>query len=574
MIIRFFAKYWRLLFDIALIAVLVFLIILWNPFGIFGGGTKLQKTANIVTQVRDIGELVTAEYYGEVIASLHETRFEILAADSVDEKAYDWFVLLKYDLYDILLENEKNRDQRKALEQYVNTLFQGGGEYSGFIGFYREVVMNRRKHKAKKLKQDYAEVITNLFSDIEKKRRKLDDNEFYSYLNENFYSPESYSQYSRKKVSDELKKKNLAMIGRGWVKAGYDLSRLHENRVIYNKDLAEIHLFGVSPKIIDADINPWFIPENRIQGFQILAASGNVTFNEVVEVKLQCIQKLRDKALEADILGRAEIYGNESLKNFFSLLTGTEIKRVVLHANVLDAELDEIVQDGVISAIETQKINKSVKAQLDEIDSLSKNDDRDREIAATRMQLLHEYITELKKYPWRDANSSLNFSFYAARANKYLFTNEILVAGEANNYIQLANLRYPVMFTVKDSANPDSVKFNVPAEIVKSLVWFDDSTQFMSEFNDFALYLHELKPAMIVKQGNAEIEIPYATDQYPDFRKLMYPQPGMDSVLQTILNPDSLEVLAIASKLQQPDESDNTEGFVTRLRAWATRKSN
>ena len=68
--ISFIIKHWRLLVDMAIVVGVVIAFTFWDPFKIFNK-RKLLDTANLVTEVRDIGQLVTAEYFGEVISSLN-----------------------------------------------------------------------------------------------------------------------------------------------------------------------------------------------------------------------------------------------------------------------------------------------------------------------------------------------------------------------------------------------------------------------------------------------------------------------------------------------------------------------
>jgi hypothetical protein len=55
--------------------------------GIFGGGVKLKNTANMVAEVNQIGQLVTAEYYGEVIASIDEARLDLIQDENISNNA-------------------------------------------------------------------------------------------------------------------------------------------------------------------------------------------------------------------------------------------------------------------------------------------------------------------------------------------------------------------------------------------------------------------------------------------------------------------------------------------------------
>src|SRR4029077_12762079 len=69
----------------------------WDPFDIFQQ-SKLKQTANLVTSVRDIGQLVTAEYFGEVISSWKEFKLNEYPEDTITQHAGELFTELKNNL--------------------------------------------------------------------------------------------------------------------------------------------------------------------------------------------------------------------------------------------------------------------------------------------------------------------------------------------------------------------------------------------------------------------------------------------------------------------------------------------
>ena len=97
MMIGFFLKNKALFFDILLVVGGIIAFTYWDPLGIFQN-KKLQSTANMVRSVKDIGQLVTAEYYGEVISSWKEFKLNEFPEDTITETAKDLFVDLKITL--------------------------------------------------------------------------------------------------------------------------------------------------------------------------------------------------------------------------------------------------------------------------------------------------------------------------------------------------------------------------------------------------------------------------------------------------------------------------------------------
>src|SRR3954452_22724098 len=62
-----------------LVVAAVLLFSFFDPFNIFGSRKKtLKDTPTSVTSIKQIGELITAEYYGEVLGSLKEVNIEHL----------------------------------------------------------------------------------------------------------------------------------------------------------------------------------------------------------------------------------------------------------------------------------------------------------------------------------------------------------------------------------------------------------------------------------------------------------------------------------------------------------------
>ena len=87
MILRFLAKYFKTLTDILIVAAIVGAFAYFDPFGWFRGPTKIKDTPLILSSVRSIGQLVTAEYYGEAVATLADTIFEDYTPSTVNREA-------------------------------------------------------------------------------------------------------------------------------------------------------------------------------------------------------------------------------------------------------------------------------------------------------------------------------------------------------------------------------------------------------------------------------------------------------------------------------------------------------
>ncbi|MFW5761693.1 MAG: hypothetical protein ACOCXH_12000, partial [Cyclobacteriaceae bacterium] len=117
MIFSFIAKNLRFILDALLVVGLVVAFAWFDPFGWFKSKLKLEDTALLVSNVKEIGELITAEYYGEVIASLKESRIEAYDEDTLNEWAEELFIDIKYAIYQ--LQQSKRRLRRKKIDDLI-----------------------------------------------------------------------------------------------------------------------------------------------------------------------------------------------------------------------------------------------------------------------------------------------------------------------------------------------------------------------------------------------------------------------------------------------------------------------
>jgi len=247
----FIKKYGSIIFDILIITGLVVIIFLWNPFNIFGGGVKLQNTANIVSGIRDIGQLVTAEYYGEVIASLEETELQLLKENALEDRGNELFSEIKFallELYNIdtLKRKDKeppatvtnnslykrNLNRRNILRKFEqlfpdltsDTLFNYVVTFIGREKFDRNInkVSNLRDgQKRKVLFEQYNELASN--------EKRLENLQFQTYLSDGFTFSNTFENfyYQQTEIEQTRRERNeqIFMLGRGWVKAGFDFQR-------------------------------------------------------------------------------------------------------------------------------------------------------------------------------------------------------------------------------------------------------------------------------------------------------------------------------------------------------------
>lgn len=336
--------------EAVVIVILVFWFVWKDPLKIFSSSKiYMAQTPLDVKNIRSIGQMVTAEYYGEVIASLPESKL------SFDHAFYDETFS---DLYDTIITVVYRTDS------LVNTLKKPWlrGKFSFFYQYYHELNSGLTSnmfyypvmihldslyefnvfHKTENFKknQDYSDDIEDYEKPVIKKLwENIQSNaDPYKPVTSNF--EKTYVKYIKHSPFKSERKKEILVLGRGWVKAGIDFGTINQYNFRYLRDQGIIHFYKVQPKILYHDINPWLVP-NKIPGFEFVKISGRATNPEdIVSVKRECLDKLTQKAIDSHILEKARENAEQNLKSFFSLLTGTDIKQVKFIISKYDAYRD------------------------------------------------------------------------------------------------------------------------------------------------------------------------------------------------------------------------------------------
>ncbi len=344
------------LFQVILVVAAVLLFAFLDPFGIFIQTKRTLKDTPVdVESIREIGQLITAEYYGEVVSSYaHEiqeeqdTTLEIFRANS--HEMLERYVLEINRLHDQFTEGEfkKSKIEEKARQALNADLFQTA-EFSKLLHYIDQY-------------PDYsANDIDKELSDF-KTQRLIRDAVINGYDNKPIAKTEEYlskfitinTKVFEKENVKKLKRKNLVLLGRGWVKAGFDFGQFSERNFRYDADRKNIYFIGFQPQILSATINPWFIPERGVEGFEFLIVERKARrdYKEVQIVKHRCLDELVRKAHEREILKLAIENARENLKEFFSLIIGEQINNVVMFDNELEYTYAEIAKNDTITGEE------------------------------------------------------------------------------------------------------------------------------------------------------------------------------------------------------------------------------
>ncbi len=451
---------WRFVVDALLIIALVVLVFVVNPFGIFGNGLSVGATTNMVTEVNQIGQLVTAEYYGEVISSLDESRLLLIEEDSTQEQANQYYSEIKHARFDLYqyqqiprkerTEEYRNRDEgEKSVEGNWRRVIQHKVsrrnilekiKYHGLFDtdlaeqtsadkdecttllcqiaefLWREKYGHNEKDKWNPNERTIEEVLFTIYNEVEENSLRSSDEAFQRYLDDGFDFPADFQSFVFNEQKTALtrteRKKKLTLVGRGWVKAGFNFQNLDENSYYFHEESGELHFFGLEPQILNADINPWFIPQRGIPGFEVIDYRGKVNFKDAQWVKQHCIDKLLSYAHQANILEQAQQQGGETLKSFFSLLTGEEVTKVHFHNDLLTQTFKEVGRDEFISYYEGVLIDSLLRRErwiTDSIRNTKTNWTRNQQLANERDTLQKKALARLLGLPFEGSDKLFNY---------------------------------------------------------------------------------------------------------------------------------------------------------------------
>jgi hypothetical protein len=468
-------KNWRLIIDILLVIGLVLAFTFWDPFDIFQQ-SKLKQTANLVTRVRDIGQLVTAEYYGEVISSWKEFKLNEYPEDTITQHAGELFTELKNNLSKA---SSKSRIDVKDIPEKYKTLYH---KFIAFLGMHYFSGKKLNKLYDDKKQKSLRERLTlrELWSEGEEWKKRIDrDNakdvgekadalqdyldSIPSYLSGfyNFYA----SLVTQDLTAGKLKKKNIVFIGRGWVKAGFDFGRFDESNFLYEKSLKTVHIYGLKAVILDQDINPWFIPQQKVKGFELVDFSSDVNFNDAKEVKADCKRKLGEQA-GTELLKQAQTNGKEALKNFFSLLLNEPNLLVEFHNSPYDHVLEWVGLDSLISLQEAAEVDSIYKKEISRISRIQSVDQKEK-----NFQQLVRFIENVKKMHFYKPEYA--FNYYS-----------LSVAAILRDSFHMQPTDFATLLTLRDEirVKPDNHKVLTTAIVENDSGWFH-SGDFMREFN-------------------------------------------------------------------------------------------
>ena len=322
---------------LVILAVLLFSYL--DPFGIFGSKKQtLVDTPITVSSIKEIGKFISAEYYGEVLSSLNEIYIEKLENNTNEMGRLD--SIFRDAMQELHANDSLSKRKNKRLD-YFHANYTEITEhplYNTYIEYLQE------KKKIRKEKNLLDELI-----DDPKSLEKFDAATLAK------LSKDSRDLFAANK---KILKQQIVLLGRGWVKAGFNFDKFTSENFKYVSSTRSIYLLGMKPEILSCTINPWFIPEKKVKGFELIVYTGKANDPKLInQVKEDCLRKLRQSAMEQNILGKAEENAKLNLKAFFNLLVEGGIENVFFVDDSLDVLKSELFSDSLIRGDELAMID-------------------------------------------------------------------------------------------------------------------------------------------------------------------------------------------------------------------------
>ena len=369
-------KFWSnigLIFQILIVVGAVILLAYFDPFGIFGSKKqKLENTPVDVRSIREIGVLISAEYYGEVLTSLQEALVEEIKESAVNDSKEFEDLKITYqqsisDFYErrksIRLGLLRRGDKLYDMFYHDNPILTEHPYYQVFI----KVLMEQSFIEKNNEKQFLKSLIKLKANEVEQLTESIGKVPVSKFL---VRTDEELKIFTADK---KQRKSQIVVLGRGSVKAGIDFGQFTQQNFKYNPNTKTIHLIGIKPQILTSDINPWFIPEKQIKGFEIVIMTKKASKPQyMLKVKERALKKLRQKAIQANIVGQAKKNAERNLQSFFSLLMPDGVDEVIIHDDFLSYFDQSFITDSItvdiMRSIDSLFVNRYKSDSLDVIE--------------------------------------------------------------------------------------------------------------------------------------------------------------------------------------------------------------
>ena len=315
---------------------------------------------SLITSIKQIDELITAEYCGEAYCS-----FKILQETMIDTS---W--------------NGHERELRILFDKLKSEL----GELSKQVG-----QIEQRKRIFEK-NQDYAVLRNDInFGELLKcsnKKNKAMQLEEIRVVPWNTFKGAKFREYREGYKKNLRTRTDLIYIARGCVQVGINLSDIigHSETVEGGEKMI---IDSLKFNIMNVNVNPWFVPK-KIPGFEVWTSEDakSISFDEMNQVKSLCKESLEKDAISSGIFLKAVDNLKPILTSFVSSIQ-SEVKDIDIRYSFSDLYFEMVTADHHITKFETETL-------LDEIRQFkggTRDEPANRTIAAYRV-----IVAQIKEY--------------------------------------------------------------------------------------------------------------------------------------------------------------------------------
>lgn len=214
------------------------------------------------------------------------------------------------------MEGNMNKYIIIAVVVFVVVLLVGGGVYAGIeLGwFHKELTVDKTANVVEEIKK-IGEFTTACYYEEVVMRDTYNDTT-------SFLGIKSVHTYE------------IVMIGKGRVRAGFNLAKLQEGDVNAHNDTLEIKLQPA--EMFDIIMNP--------SDFTVVYETGTWSHENTKKVKAQAREQLEKNALNYDILKKAEDFGTKRLELLFTTFGFNEILITIDRSGATNAGQQEVAK--------------------------------------------------------------------------------------------------------------------------------------------------------------------------------------------------------------------------------------
>ena len=327
-----------------------------DGFNFFKAGiTEMKETPVLIEQIKEIDELIGAEFYGEVYADLFTSYNDLINeyGENLHEITSKYKFLNDYSkkklkVNDLNTSMKKHIIEIKKLDSLINYSDSTRKIYRVYLDSLQTIlkeIPKGRRESDKRERYDYVDNEVNLMKKklVETTDKYLQFSKKHKRAKKDKKSTEKKLTSAKKDMTSYMTKRNLVYIGRGHTSAGFDMKSLNISNLDTTDANKSITVSLPEVGLIDTVINPWYYKNNKdsLMGYEIYINKKDrlYTNDDVMLVKQKCRKNLALSALNKGIINMATKNGTNALESFFMLLGFEEVTIINEELKIENSEL-------------------------------------------------------------------------------------------------------------------------------------------------------------------------------------------------------------------------------------------